>query len=97
MGDEQQDTLPLDFSAFIDALLDDPTTPENEAEEIRKRTPEPALVRAGLFAVANGIGWVVGHQVLSPELIDDIVGVYAVVGPLLLGWWIRRNVVPAGK
>ncbi|WP_228845646.1 hypothetical protein [Mycobacteroides abscessus] len=63
-------------------------------EEIVKKATEPVVVRAGLFAVANLIAVIVGKQVLDQAAIEAIMAVYGVVGPIILGLWIRRHVTP---
>ncbi len=63
-------------------------------EEIVKKASEPVVVRAGLFAVANLIAVIVGKQVLDQATIEAIMAVYGVVGPIVLGLWIRRHVTP---
>ena len=58
--------------------------------ELETKTPSPAVVRAVLFAIANLVGLVVGRQFFDPVLIDQIINVYAVAGPVLLGLWIKK-------
>jgi hypothetical protein len=97
MADEETPTLPLDLEKILHDIGDDPDTPEDEVEEARKRIPEPALVRGGLFAAANFIAYLAGRQLLDPELIEVITWAYGTVGPVALALWIRSKVTPVSK
>lgn len=65
-------------------------------EPAAPKVPEPAVVRALLVALVGLVGTVVGKQ-LDVSWIDQAITVYAIAAPVALGWWIRRNVTPAGK
>lgn len=78
---------PMDTGGLV---VDDDDT----FEDIVKKATEPVVVRAGLLAVANFLAYFVGKQVLTQEAIDAIMAVYGVVGPIVLGLWIRRHVTP---
>lgn len=81
------DNDPMDTGGLV--VNDDDTF-----EDIVKKATEPVVVRAGLFAVANLIAVIVGKQVLDQAAIEAIMAVYGVVGPIILGLWIRRHVTP---
>ena len=60
---------------------------------------EPALVRGFVVSVlsllaALGVSWAAD---VDKETIGAIVGVAAVVVPLVQAWWTRRAVTPAEK
>lgn len=65
--------------------------------DLESKVPEPAILRAFLFAVANVVGLVAGYEYLNPEVLERIINAYAIVGPLILGFWIRRHVSPKSK
>ncbi len=85
MGYEEVDTVPMEPIEDDGIVLGE------------HKVPEPALVRAAVVAVANLVGVLIGREFLSTDVIEQIVNVYVVLGPLALGWWIRRNVTPVGK
>ncbi|WP_078323588.1 hypothetical protein [Mycobacteroides salmoniphilum] len=70
---------------------------DGEMSELESKVPEPAILRACLFAVANVVGLVAGYEYLNPEVLERIINAYAIVGPLILGIWIRRHVSPKSK
>lgn len=70
---------------------------DGEISEVEEKIPEPAILRACLFALANLVGLVAGHEFLTPELLEQIINVYAIVGPVILGFWIRKHVTPKSK
>lgn len=94
MSNEDADTEPFDVLSedSIDLCpIDLPVKPG------KHHIPEPALVRAGLFAVANLVAAIVGKQVLTPDVLEQLMILYGIVGPVVLGWWIRRHVTPVAK
>ncbi len=91
--DDTEPMLPIEF--------DGPPWLVNREEEVREaidglkegKVPEPALVRGAIIAAVGLVGAVVGHQ-LDVSWVDPAMEVYAVSAPVVLGWWIRRNVSP---
>ncbi|AFU20656.1 minor tail protein [Mycobacterium phage Chupacabra] len=69
---------------------------DEEVDEARKKTPEPALIRGGIMAVVGLVAYIVGAQI-DTAWVDPVVDIYAVAAPVALAWWIRRNVTPVGK
>lgn len=69
------------------------TVDKTTADEIKRRVPEPALIRGAVVAIVSLIGVVLGKQ-LDVSWIDPVLSFYTVVMPLALGWWIRRHVSP---
>lgn len=45
---------------------------DGEISEVEEKIPEPAILRACLFALANLVGLVAGHEFLTPELLDRL-------------------------
>lgn len=64
------------------------------------KVPEPALIR-GLIVAAFGILATIFKLSVDQEVVqavvDAIIGIYVLVGPVVLAWWIRRNVTPVKK
>lgn len=106
--EDEQDTLPLDFSGLLDGASpkekQEPTLSlgwdvngDGEITGIEEKVPEPAILRAALFAAANVIGLFAGHEFLDPDALEKVIAAYSVIGPLILGYWIRRGTVPVAK
>ncbi|AHJ88688.1 minor tail protein [Mycobacterium phage RhynO] len=66
---------------------------DEEVDEARSKTPEPALVRGGIMAVVGLAAYILGTQI-DTAWVDPVVDIYAVAAPVALAWWIRRNVTP---
>ncbi|QLF84432.1 hypothetical protein SEA_TOPANGA_29 [Mycobacterium phage Topanga] len=66
---------------------------DEEVDEAKAKTPEPALVRGGIMAVVGLIAYILGTQI-DTAWVDPVVDIYAVAAPVALAWWIRRNVTP---
>jgi hypothetical protein len=81
---------------IVDGVLDDPNTPENEGDSIRKRIPEPALIRGALVTLVGLVGATLKIQV-DALWVDLAMDAYIVAVPLALAWWIRRHVSPVKK
>ena len=69
---------------------------EPEGLNTEPKAPEPALVRAFLVAAVGFVGAIVGKS-LNQDWIDPAIAMYAIASPIVLGWWIRRNVSPVRK
>lgn len=69
---------------------------DGEINEIEAKVPEPALLRGVIVAGAGLVAAVVGKS-FDLAWIDETIGAYIVAAPLVLAWWIRRNVSPTGK
>ncbi|QXN73868.1 membrane protein [Mycobacterium phage Eaglepride] len=85
--------IDADDAEFVEELLG---LTDEEVEEARKKTPEPALIRGGIMAVVGLAAYIVGAQI-DTAWVDPVVDIYAVAAPIGLAWWIRRNVTPVGK
>ncbi|AFQ97338.1 minor tail protein [Mycobacterium phage Rebeuca] len=66
---------------------------DEEVEDAKTKTPEPALIRGGIMAVVGLIAYILGTQI-DTAWVDPVVDIYAVAAPVALAWWIRRNVTP---
>lgn len=54
--------------------------------------PNPVMVRASILAVVNLIAAFIGKDVLTTEQLEAVMICYGTVGPVVLGWWIKRHV-----
>ncbi len=63
---------------------------DGELSELESKVPSPAVLRGIVFAVANLVGLVAGHELLQPEVLEQIIAIYSLAGPVILGWWIHK-------
>ena len=69
---------------------------ELDPEEVKRKLPDAATIRAVVVAVVIFIGAVIGKS-FDQSWIDPFIGAYVVVAPLALGWWIKRRTPGANK
>lgn len=62
----------------------------------RNRVPEPALIRGAVVAVTALIAVVTGKNI-DISWLETVLQVYAVISPIVAGYFIRRVVSPVGK
>lgn len=87
---ELEDTQPLPIPGIHNQLGWD-IDGDGEIGEFESKVPSPAILRGVLFALANLAGLIAGHELLNPEVLERIISVYGIVGPVALGYWIHRG------
>ncbi|AVO22429.1 hypothetical protein SEA_POOMPHA_28 [Mycobacterium phage Poompha] len=81
---------PATVEELAEDLLD---LTDEEVEDAKTKTPEPALIRGAIMAVVGLAAYILGAQI-DTAWVDPVVDIYAVAAPIGLAWWIRRNVTP---
>lgn len=98
MGDDTEEFEHIDTGAPWEYPVNRDTVEDDEYDEPEPhvKVPEPAVIRGVLVSVIGLIGYVVGKQI-DVQIVDQLMDVYVVAAPLVLAWWIRRNVTPVKK
>lgn len=63
---------------------------------MKRRLPEPALVRSVLVAITGVIAFVLGREV-DVAWVESVLIIYALLTPVIAGAAIRPAVVPVSK